>query len=101
LGYVNTVGPHATTPVSLSKLTVYRCNQYKQAYSLYSRTVFEQRRLTPQQVVLLLCGILKGEPSKALAAEAAFTAHRVCSSFTGSEFVKYITIFDASSLCHL
>lgn len=31
--------------------------------------MFEQRHLTPQQVVLLLRGVLKGEPSNTLAAE--------------------------------
>lgn len=36
---------------------------------MYSRTVFQQRHLTPQQVVLLLRGIVKGESSKSLAEE--------------------------------
>jgi hypothetical protein len=36
---------------------------------VYSRTVFEQRHLTPAQVILLLRGVMKGEPSRTLAAE--------------------------------
>ena len=52
-----------------SQLTVYRCNRCAKTYNLYSGTVFQQRHLTPQQVVLLLRGILKGEPSTVLAAE--------------------------------
>ena len=52
-----------------SQLVVHRCRQCRQTYNLYSGTVFEQRHLTPQQVVLLLRGVLKGEPSKTLAAE--------------------------------
>ena len=36
---------------------------------MYSRTVFQQHPLTPQQVVLLLRGIVKGETSKAIAEE--------------------------------
>ena len=60
---------HVFRETKKSKLTVYRCNECQQPYNLYSRTVFEQRHLTPQQVVLLLRGILKGEPSNTLAAE--------------------------------
>ena len=52
-----------------SGLRVYRCNRCRQVYNLYSGTVFQQRHLTPQQVVLLLRGFLKGEPSITLAAE--------------------------------
>jgi transposase-like protein len=60
---------HVFRETKKSKLTVYRCNVCQQPYNLYSRTVFEQRHLTAQQVVLLLRGILKGEPSNTLAAE--------------------------------
>jgi transposase-like protein len=52
-----------------SQLTVYRCNRCSKTYNLYSGTVFQQRHLTPQQVVLLVRGVLKGEPSTVLAAE--------------------------------
>ena len=52
-----------------SQLTVYRCNACAKTYNLYSGTVFQQRHLRPQQVVLLVRGVLKGEPSTVLAAE--------------------------------
>jgi len=60
---------HAFRRTTKSGLQVYRCNECKQAYNLYSGTVLQQRHLTPRQVVLLLRGIVKGEPSKTLAAE--------------------------------
>jgi transposase-like protein len=52
-----------------SQLTVYRCRHCQQIYNLYSGTVFQQRHLTPPQVILLLRGVLKGEPTTTLAAE--------------------------------
>lgn len=52
-----------------SKLKVYRCRDCKHIYNLYTNTVLQQHHLTPQQVVLLLRGILKGETTKELAAE--------------------------------
>lgn len=52
-----------------SQLTVYRCKQCGQTYNLYSGTVFEQRHLPPPKVVLLIRGVLKGEPSIVLARE--------------------------------
>jgi transposase-like protein len=52
-----------------SALQIYRCNECHQIYNLYSGTIFQQRHLTPRQVVLLVRGIVKGEPSKTLAAE--------------------------------
>src|SRR5436305_11341111 len=52
-----------------SELQVYRCTVCGQAYNLYSGTLFQQRQLTPRQAVLLLRGIVKGEPSTTLAAE--------------------------------
>lgn len=52
-----------------SQLQVYRCKHCHQIYNLYSGTVFQQCHLTPQQVVLLLRGVVKGEPSTTLAAE--------------------------------
>lgn len=52
-----------------SQLTVYRCTQCETAYNLYTGTVFQQRHLTPPQVVMLLRGICKGEASTTLAAE--------------------------------
>ena len=52
-----------------SKLKVYRCKDCKSIYNLYTGTVFEQRQLRPQQAVLLIRGVLKGEPSDVLATE--------------------------------
>jgi hypothetical protein len=52
-----------------SQLTVYRCRHCRQIYNLYSGTVFQQRHLRPQQVVLLLRGVVKGEATTTLAAE--------------------------------
>ena len=52
-----------------SQLIVYRCQCCQRTYNLYTGTVFQQHHLTPIQVVLLIRGILKGEPSKTLAAE--------------------------------
>lgn len=52
-----------------SKLQVYRCKTCKHIYNLYTNTVLQQHHLTPQQVVLLLRGILKGETTNELAAE--------------------------------
>jgi hypothetical protein len=50
-------------------LTVYRCRHCDTVYNLYTGTIFQQRHLTPRQVVLLLRGFRKGEPSTVLAAE--------------------------------
>lgn len=52
-----------------SQLTVYRCRECNTAYNLYTNTIFQQRHLTPPQVVLFLRGVLKGEASTTLAAE--------------------------------
>jgi transposase-like protein len=52
-----------------SQLMVYRCQVCDKPYNLYTGTVFQQRHLTPPQVVLLMRGICKGESSKILAAE--------------------------------
>ena len=52
-----------------SQLIVHRCQCCQRTYNLYTGTVFQQHHLTPIQVVLLIRGILKGEPSKTLVAE--------------------------------
>ena len=52
-----------------SQLKVYRCKDCRSIYNLYTGTVFEQRHLRPQQAVLLIRGVLKGEPANVLAAE--------------------------------
>lgn len=52
-----------------SELTTYRCHQCDGTYNLYTGTLFEQIQSPPEEVVLLLRGILQGETTKALAAE--------------------------------
>lgn len=52
-----------------SKLKVYRCKDCQSIYNLYTGTVFQQRHIRPQQAVLLIRGVLKGEPSDVLARE--------------------------------
>ena len=63
------VNAHYFRTTHRSQLTVYRCNACRQIYNLYSGTVFQQRHLTPGQVVLLVRGIVKGEVAKTLASE--------------------------------
>ena len=53
----------------VSGLQVYRCRACATAYNLYTGTVFQQRHLTPQQVVLLMRGFCKGDSARTLAAE--------------------------------
>jgi transposase-like protein len=60
-----------------SGLVVYRCRQCEQTYSLYTDTVFEHRHLTPMQVVLLVRGVCKGEPTVTLARELGLTRSTV------------------------
>jgi transposase-like protein len=52
-----------------SQISVYRCCQCQRVYNLYTGTVFEGTRLRPAQVVLLVRGVCKGEPSTTLARE--------------------------------
>ena len=51
-----------------SGLTVYRC-PCQGIYNLYSGTVFAGKHLRPAQVILLLRGVCKGEPTAAIARE--------------------------------
>lgn len=63
-----------------SRLAVYRCLECGGIYNLYSGTVFEKRRLRPSQVVLMLRGVVKGEPSMKLAEELGVsrtTVHQI------------------------
>jgi transposase-like protein len=62
-----------------SQLIVYRCRACDQTYNLYSGTVFEQHHLTPEQIVLLMRGIVKGEASTTLAAELDLSYQTVLS----------------------
>src|SRR5258708_15254446 len=47
----------------------YRCRRFDKRYNVYSGTVFEGRRLRPEQVVLLVKGVVKGEQAQILANE--------------------------------
>ncbi len=60
---------HKFRTTKRSRLIVYRCDECLQPYNVYSRTIFQQRHLTPQQVILLVRGVLKGEPSTILSVE--------------------------------
>ena len=50
-------------------LVHYRCQKCPRVYNLYTGTIFAGSHLGPRQVVLLLRGICKGEPSTVLAEE--------------------------------
>lgn len=52
-----------------SELEVRRCNGCQGIYNLYSGTVFEQHHLKPEQTILLLRGIAKGDPTTVLTEE--------------------------------
>jgi transposase-like protein len=52
-----------------SQITVYRCRECHGLYNVYSGTIFQARHLRPGQVVLLLRGVCKGEPTAMLARE--------------------------------
>src|SRR5258706_8537155 len=52
-----------------SQVPDYRCRRCDKTYNVYSGTVFEGRRLRPEQVVLLVRGIVKGEQAQILANE--------------------------------
>jgi transposase-like protein len=52
-----------------SQVMAYRCRQCQGLYNVYSGTIFQARHLRPGQVVLLLRGVCKGEPTAALARE--------------------------------
>jgi len=60
-----------------SQLMVYRCNQCQGIYNLYSRTVFEGRYFRPAQAVLLLRGVIKGQPSAELGREIGVSRQTV------------------------
>jgi transposase-like protein len=62
-----------------SQLIVYRCHECDGVYNLYSSTAFEGRYLNPSQVILLLRGICKGEPSAQIAREIDTTRQTVLS----------------------
>lgn len=59
-----------------SQVPVYRCKHCQGVYTLYSGTVFEGTHYRPAKVVLLLRGVLKGEPSLRLARELKIARQR-------------------------
>jgi transposase-like protein len=56
-----------------SGLEVYRCSKCHGVYSLYSGTVFECSQLTPEQVILVIQGVMQGKSSLQLAREVGLT----------------------------
>jgi transposase-like protein len=52
-----------------SQVPDYRCGKCDKTYNVYSGTVFEGRRLTAEQVVLLVRGVVKGDQAQILANE--------------------------------
>src|SRR5260221_6310466 len=52
-----------------SQVPDYRCRACDKTYNVYSQTVFEGRRMTPEQVILLVRGVVKGEQAQILANE--------------------------------
>lgn len=60
-----------------SQLTVYRCPECQGLYHVYSGTVFQARHLRRSQVVLLLRGVCKGEPTAGLARALGLPRSRV------------------------
>ena len=56
-----------------SGLAVYRCLNCDGIYHLYSGTLFAESQLTPEQVVLLLQGVLQGKPSAQIGREIGLT----------------------------
>ena len=52
-----------------SQVPDYRCRNCNKTYNVYSGTVFEGRRLKPEQVILLVRGVVKGEQAQILANE--------------------------------
>ena len=57
-----------------SGLPVYRCRRCQGIYNLYSGTVFAGSHLVPEHVVLIVRGVLQGQPTAHLAREIGLTA---------------------------
>ena len=60
-----------------SGLPVYRCHHCQGIYNLYSGTVFAGSQLVPEHVVLIVRGVLQGQPSAQLAREIGVTEKTV------------------------
>jgi transposase-like protein len=56
-----------------SELDVYRCQECKGIYNVYSGTVFEGRYFRPEQTVLFIRGVCQGKPTAKLARELAIS----------------------------
>ena len=56
-----------------TRLTDYRCRDCGIVYNLYTGSVFAHKQLRPRQVILLLRGVCKGEPSTAISEELKVT----------------------------
>ena len=54
-------------------ITDHRCRQCGTVYNLYTGTVFARKQLRPRQVILLLRGVCKGEPSMTISQELGVT----------------------------
>lgn len=52
-----------------SHVTQYRCRECQTVYTVYTGTLFANKQLRPAQVVLLLRGVCKGEPTASLSRE--------------------------------
>jgi transposase-like protein len=60
-----------------SQVPDYRCGCCEKTYNVYSQTVFEGRHFTPEQAVMLVRGIVKGEQAQILANEVGVCRHTV------------------------
>ena len=60
-----------------SQVPDYRCGRCDKTYNVYSQTVFEGRHFTPEQAVMLVRGIVKGEQAQILANEIGVCRHTV------------------------
>jgi len=56
-----------------SELDVYRCQECKGIYNVYSNTVFEGRYFRPEQTVLFIRGVCQGKPTAQLARELSIS----------------------------
>jgi transposase-like protein len=60
-----------------SQVPDYRCRHCDKTYNVYSGTVFAGRRLKPEQVILLVRGVIKGEQAQILANEVGLCRQTV------------------------
>lgn len=60
-----------------SQIPDYRCRACDKTYNVYSGTVFAGRRLKPEQVILLVRGVVKGEQAQILANEVGICRQTV------------------------